>query len=196
MKKLILLTIVQFIFMTTAHSQITKGNWMVGGSAGYSYTNASGTDNSSNNSNIYITPNIGYFFIDKIAGGMRLGYLRFNVKSTSNTAPPDNFTRLTNYSIGPYLRYYFLSIEKAYNILLEVSYQFGSEKQETDSYKNSWISNSKILFSAGPVIYFNNVVGLEFLLNYSSYGNSIQLKRSSQLGVGIGFQIHLQKDKP
>ncbi len=49
---------------------------------------------------------------------------------------------------------------------------------------------------AGPVIFFNTSVGLEFLLGYSSsiedikdrYKNSIQ-----GFQIGIGFQIHLEK---
>jgi hypothetical protein len=52
--------------------------------------------------------------------------------------------------------------------------------------------------SAGPVIYFNSSVGMEFLLGYYSRKEVIQqngdiINHQKGFQIGIGFQIHLEK---
>ena len=188
MQKTILLIIISCFTVKNVNSQITKGNWMVGGNASFLFTN-SNTDNvGSKTTNINIAPNIGYFFIDKFAGGVRLSFNREHTKF----APGNNFQIFTNYSIGPFFRYYFLPKDRQYNILSEASYQFGSDKVETSNSTTSNGRSNNFTFSVGPVIYFNTSVGIEFLLNYKSAGNYVN-SRSNSFGVGIGFQIHLEK---
>lgn len=190
MKKTILLFFITSIFFNEANCQITKDNWMVGGNANFAFSNASGGGNDSKTTNLSLAPNIGYFFIDKFAGGVRLSFNRDHIKY----GPSNNFSTFRTYSIGPFVRYYFLDVDKQYNILIEGSYQFGNEKIETT---NSTSNNSTniISFSAGPVIYFNSSVGIEFLLNYSSTGTIGYKGRGNSFGISIGLQIHLEKDK-
>ncbi len=88
-----------------------------------------------------------------------------------------------------------MPIDQRYNILAESSYQYGDEKTVTNAYTTN-IASNQFTFSAGPVIYFNTSVGIEFLLNYTSFGNNyVTSTRSNSFGVGIGLQIHLEKDK-
>jgi hypothetical protein len=195
MKKSTKLLTILLLFSIAAKSQITKGNWMIGGNANFSFSN---NDNESYNTKlneINLLPNAGYFFIDKLAAGLRLGYYRGVTKIKSNNGQAtNNFIKSSNYSIGPYIRYYFLASEKPYNILIEGTYQYGSSKTETNIASSPSNSTNKFLFSAGPVLYFNNSVGLEFLLNYSTT-ESRSNDKSYKLGIGIGLQIHLEKDK-
>ena len=190
MKKTILLILIASTFYKHANCQITEGNWMVRGNASFVFSKASG-DNNTKTANLSLAPNIGYFFMDKFAGGVRLTYNRDHIKYWQiNT----NFSTFENYSIGPFVRYYFLDVDKQYNILMEGSYQFGNDKVETTNYTSN-NSTTIISFSAGPVIYFNSSVGIEFLLNYSSTGTIGYKGRGNSFGAGIGLQIHLEKDK-
>lgn len=192
MKKSILLFFIAFIFYYNADSQITKGNWMVGGNASFLFTNSNTGSTNSKANNIDIAPDIGYFFIDKLAGGMRLSYNRHYTKFGS---PNNNFQKFITYSIGPFVRYYFLPIDQRYNIVVEGSYQYGDDKTVINAYATNTVSN-KFIFSGGPVIYFNTSVGIEFLLNYTNSDNNyVEKTKSNSFGVEIGLQIHLEKDK-
>jgi len=190
MKKTILLFLIASTFYDHANCQITKGNWLVGGNASFTFSNAGPRDNSSKTTDLRLVPNIGYFFMNKFAGGVQLSFNREHIKYGAS----NNFSTFKNYSMGPFVRYYFLDVDGQYNILMEGSYQFGNDKVETT---NSTSNNSTniISFSAGPVIYFNSSIGIEFLLNYSSTGTSGYNGRGNSFGIGIGLQIHLEKDK-
>jgi len=191
MKKSILLMLVTFLFFNKSHGQITRDNWMVGGNANFIFTNSNNAGTDTKATNVTLAPNIGYFFIDKFAGGVRLSFNRNHYKYGQSN---NDFSTFRTYSIGPFVRYYFLDADRQYNILMEGSYQYGNEKIETTNSTNNSSTNI-ISFSAGPVIFFNNSVGIEFLLNYSSTGTSGNNGRGNSFGAGIGLQIHLQKDK-
>lgn len=192
MKKTILLFLITSIFYNHADSQITKGNWLVGGNASFSFSNSNVETNDVKTTTISVNPDIGYFFIDKFAGGLRLSFYNNHIKS----GPPyNNFFTFANYSIGPFVRYYFLPVDNPYNIITEGSYQFGGDKTTSNNPSGNYNSNNSFTFSAGPVIYFNTSVGIEFLLSYKSFGNSGSNTRGSLFGAEIGLQIHLQKDK-
>lgn len=192
MKKIILLILIASAFYNHADSQITKGNWLVGGKGNFLFNNSNTGTNDAKTTTINLAPDIGYFFIDKFAGGIRLSFYNNHIKFIGTTN--NNFTTFRNYSIGPFVRYYFLPVDNPYNILTEISYQFGNEKIETTNSTGNTSTNI-ISFSAGPVIYFNSSVGIEFLLDYSSTGTSGNKGRANSIGVGIGLQIHLEKDK-
>jgi hypothetical protein len=128
-----------------------------------------------------INPNIGYFFANKFAGGLNL-----SIDHSSYTLG-DNKSVTTSYLIGPYARYYFLSIEKLTNLFLEGNYQHNlsiPSKQSLD----------RFLFFAGPAFYFNESVGLEVTIGYSvTTGAAVMGDKSFR--INIGFQIHLEKEK-
>lgn len=169
MKKATLLIVVSYFVLNKSRSQITKDYWMVGGNANFSFNSASAGSTVTKTTTVNLTPNIGYFFIDKFAGGIRFSFYNNDIKFGS---PNSNSTRFTTYGIGPYIRYYFLSVDKPYNILSEISYQFDKEKIETNSSSSSNNNSNSFSLSFGSVIYFNTSVGLEFLLNYTSSGNN------------------------
>lgn len=191
MKKIILLSITIFTFYTEADCQITKTNWMVGGNASFSYTNSNTTGIGDKVTVITIAPDIGYFLFDKFVTGVRLSYIRNHVKFVGQAG---SFTKASNLIFGPFVRYYLLPVDQRFNIISEGSYQFGNEVETNESYRNN-VSTNSFTFSGGPVIYFNNSVGLEFLFSYTSRGDSRNANRSNTFRGGIGFQIYLQKDK-
>jgi hypothetical protein len=45
----------------------------------------------------------------------------------------------------------------------------------------------------GPVVYLNNIVGIEFTLGYSSQYFQKNIGRLNNIRTGIGLQIHLEK---
>ena len=64
-----------FSLSLTLNAQITKGNWLVGGDIGFSYSKSKPESTINSESfNIDLSPNIGYFFWDKLALGTRVNY--------------------------------------------------------------------------------------------------------------------------
>jgi hypothetical protein len=96
-------TLFFFIVLThslTLNAQITKGHWLVGGDASFlsSKTESEINGNTSETSFLIITPNIGYFFIDKLAVGLDLQF---------SFVDPGKSVNSQSYGFNPFLRYYF-----------------------------------------------------------------------------------------
>jgi hypothetical protein len=186
--KTLKIAITMLLFTFTTYAQITKGNWMFGGSAAFSYSK---TDDKNNNItgttinyssvgsyNILIEPNIGYFFTDKIAFGCKLNYINSFLEGSKFDSDGMSL------SLGPYLRYYFLKKEKDYNIFIEPAYY---------RFINRSIGNSNGLgIKSGLVIFMNKSVGIETSFNYSRFSGSKY--DSNEIFIGLGFQIHLEKE--
>jgi hypothetical protein len=180
------------IFYLTAACQLTKGHWLDGGAGSFSSTtntySSSNYFQSSDVPDIKISPNIGYFFIDKFAIGLRPGFSKNKAEVTTTGGLSTNVNR---YEIGPFVRYFFLKDEESYNILVDASYQFGIYRFKPDKGDINIISAM-----AGPVIYFNSVVGLEFLVGYYKRNEDVNGSfKTKQKGfqIIVGFQIHLEK---
>jgi hypothetical protein len=125
---------------------------------------------------------IGYFFMNKLAAGLKISYEGFTSKYLGGS-------NMSLYSLGPYARYYFFNPEKNYNLFIESSYLIGA--YSSGDFKN----NSRAFnVSAGPTIYFNSSVGLEFFLQYSNIKFSEGTSASARIQAGIGFQIYLEKN--
>jgi hypothetical protein len=194
---LVIFAILAFSF--SAQAQLNKNTWLVGGSAtfnaskeGYVSYIAPNSNGYTNNMNLNFSSNIGYFIADKFAIGLRpyfsWGKSQFHPDDPLSSGGKSDSKR---YGIGPFIRYYFLDMEKQYNILSEISYQKGVWKA---SGATGDLSNFNV--SAGPVIFFNSSVGLEFLIGYSASSEEIKgYSKNSPKGftVNVGFQIHLLK---
>lgn len=186
-----IITTLLFLFFTVASfGQLTKGNWLTGGNAKlYLFRENNSTSTYDYHyTQIDLSANVGYFVADKIAFGLRPTVSSF--KGGYYATGGSISTNSQRYLIGPYGRYYFLPVDKDFNILTDISYQYGI--------LGGGVKGNASTFSAaaGPVIYFNSSVGIEFLLGYSSsnenadYGYSFKRKGFQFL---IGFQIHLEK---
>lgn len=191
MKKILLLLTLTSSY-SMAQCQLNKGIWLVGGSGkfySYNESNSSSTlGHNAKNTQIDISPSIGYFVADKLAFGLRSTFSSIKAKGTS---PGDISENIQRYWIGPFGRYYFLKKDKQYNLLTDVTYQFG--------FLGGLANGNLRTFSAlaGPVIYFNSSVGIELLLGYSYRKEDVKdankdIRKGFQ--TAIGFQIHLEKN--
>src|SRR4051812_7841610 len=114
MKKLFFFACLVMFFLN-AQSQLTEGNWLVGGNASFSSTKYKYATDATTTTDVEISPNIGYFFIDRVAAGLKAGYK--HVKHVSSRYGVGGAG--SSFNIGPFVRYYFLGTEKPFNLLLE-----------------------------------------------------------------------------
>lgn len=166
-----------------ANAQLTKGNWLVGGSGSFSSTKfESDATSKSTLTHLRLSPNTGYFFLDKFAAGLRISFSR----QTQDVTGSGIFNQ-TNIDLGPFVRYYFLPTEKQLNFLVDAAYQYGKEKEAN-------VARSTLSVNAGPAFYFNSSVGLEFLAGYSIEKYRNFAGSNNTFSLSIGFQIHLEKN--
>ncbi len=170
-KNIFFIVILFIIF--TSNAQITKGNWMMGGSLNLSSDKNTSNGYVTHTTGIDIKPNVGYFVIDKLALGADTEIGIFSNRSTI-------------FGIAPFIRYYFLEKEKKINIFSEFNYEFRK------NYPDNYISN-RINFKTGAVFFLNSSVGIEMALNYSTL-NTNQNSQYSGINLGVGFQIHLERE--
>lgn len=170
--------------MKNINGQITKGNWLVGGNASFSQQNPSSTAIAMfKQTDFQITPFAGYFLMDKVAVGLN---------------PSLEYEKVSSYTsliinVGPFVRYYFLEADKMFNLFGQGSYSYGSNTLKTPGQQGQGEHSNTFAFSAGPVVYFNSSVGLEFTINYSTKKFVGFTGNNKELSFGIGFQIHLEK---
>ncbi|GGW55916.1 hypothetical protein DFQ11_101549 [Winogradskyella epiphytica] len=173
-----------FFFLVVATSvslnaQITKGNWLIGGNGEFT-SQSFEFDNGSSSKREYLTikPNVGYFLKDKFAVGSSLRY--------------ENFDSFNIYGVGVFTRYYFLNLEKQFNLFVQLHYDFTHTVSDVNSIDDNALNSSFYGIRLGQVIFFNNVVGMEFSLVYEK-GN-LQDSNSDSFKAVLGFQIHLSKN--
>lgn len=137
MKKLLLLA--AFVGVASfASAQTSSGSIMVGGSLGF----GSGKSEASNSgttvdgpklSNFNISPAVGYFIMDNIAVGLRIGY-------GSNKSTQENYLGVngdervdknSNFTVSPFARYYMEMGDKA-GIFVDGAIDIGSGKTTTE----------------------------------------------------------------
>jgi hypothetical protein len=197
MKALLIFPIILFLSLSS-FSQLTKNNWLVGGSGSfYSYKqtyNSPVMNTDFNYKSINVLASVGYFFVNKAAIGLRPGFYLLKGEDETNSITTNN----KKYSIGPFARYYFLNTEKPFNILSDISYQFGINDQH-----KGWKGKYNTLCAmAGPEIFFNSAVGMEVLLGYRSITETVHdlsgelyySDKRTGFMISVGFQFHLEKE--
>lgn len=175
MKK-VLFAALMTIAVQGVFAQVNKGQWLVGGNVSFS-SDKWGDDDASKSTSFDFSPNAGYFFIDKLAGGLRLTFSSDKVKSADKA----NTTLL----VAPFARYYFLPAAQKVNILADASYGFGSTGTSDKA------SLSGFTLAAGPAIFLSPNTALEFTVGYQSYKLEDVDDRRNSFGVNVGFQVHL-----
>jgi len=163
-----------------AQSNINKGDWMVGGNAGFS----SEKYDEDKTTTINVSPNIGYFFINNLAGGLRLG-----LGSTKYDDGTDEVTN-SSYHVGPFVRYYFLPSTQKVNIFADGSFLFGQNKSEYGNIETKY-KFTQFGIMAGPAIFLTPSTALEFGLGFSSNKVKDAKESTTNFGLSIGFQVHL-----
>lgn len=185
MKTHYLFLFIILITSTTVNAQITKGNWMVGGTFSYNkLENTSSNTIVDKESILTIKPMVGYFLKDKFALGLRSEF--YNSNATIIGSNRNSFFRL---ELGPYLRYYFFPVNNRLNLFSESAFLLSLWKGNG----SKWDSTNGFLINVGPVVYLNSIVGLEFTLGYSSQFFRNNNGSLNNIRTGIGLQIHLGK---
>jgi hypothetical protein len=173
------------LFSVLGQAQITKGNWMVGGSGSFtttkSYFENNNVETTQTVTGLNIDPNIGYFVFDKFAIGTAATFNFTNPKGRDNST--------YGYGLRPFIRYYFLKPEKIINVFSQASYGFYEGRSQNGDFSSR---SDQYEFKAGPAIFFNSSVALELTLNYYAAKNS-ENDKYNYFSLGIGFQIHLEK---
>jgi len=199
MKKLLLLTLVSTCALTT-FSQIRKAQWLLGGNVSFS-SSKYGKDPDqfrSKTTTFEISPDIGYFIINKLAAG---GRVSFSSSKTALYYTYDEDYNSSSLGLSPFVRYYFLNTSKKINVFADGSYTYTTTKIKNKSTNpNSQASTTKtqangFSFAAGPVFFLTPNTALELTLDYNYSKYKSDTEPTNTFMAGIGLQIHLGKGK-
>ena len=76
------------------------------------------------NLDVDISASLGYFVADKVSFGLRPTFSWTKSKWVSATGGVSGgYSNIKRYSIGPFGRYYFLNINKPFNLVGDISYR-------------------------------------------------------------------------
>ncbi len=180
-----------------ATSQLSKGTWLIGGSGNLNsfnevYTLPNTASGTAKYTSLEFSASVGYFVQSKLSAGIRTSFS--SLKGESSGGGAANWYRL---AAGPYVRYYFLDEDKQFNLLGDLSYQVGTNKENGGVPARGKFNTFSAM--AGIEVFFNSSVGLEFLIGYrnqiTSLENSPSAFNSNRKGLqlAIGLSFHLEK---
>ena len=181
MKNLLIASLfVAFASTASAQGNINKGDWMAGGNAGFNHTKEGDFKTTS----IELSPNVGYFFMNNLAGGLRMGV--GSIKEEINS----NESTMSGFHVGPFVRYYFLPGTQKINVFADGMYGFGQSKSESAGIEAKY-NYSQFSIMAGPAIFLTPSTALEIAVGYKSQKYEDADDAANTIGLNIGFQIHL-----
>jgi len=213
------LIIIILFFSSPVSSQISKGQWMVGGNGSFSRSVVKQNNDFFHSENkttgFQLTPGVGYFFMNQLVAGLRTGVTQSDVKQETDSQVPGSLyyllkSKITALSFSPFVRYYFLPSSRKLNVFADASYAYANNKEKTSTHQvfipagglptiNSSTNNSKYkshsyAIAAGPAFFINPKVSVELTAGYSftKYAGNTNQKGDTFL-LGAGFQIHLNK---
>lgn len=175
-------------------SQVDKGNWLIGGNGLAKFNkrkniNQGGQIVLERQTDINANILIGRFVADRFVIGAMPYFAFYRTK----VLPDGNInSKVDQYGLGLFTRYYLLPSDKAINFLFETSYQAGVYSFVPIKGKSSILSAS-----IGSVFFFNSSVGLEVLAGYQQRRVKIGTSPNFTdrgLDINIGFQFYLEKD--
>jgi len=183
---IIILTLIsQSLF---SYGQISKKNLLIGGNINFSRTKLTNDLGGYTETDVNATGNVGYFFINKLAGGIRpnLFFSRTKYYNTSGS---------TRSEIGPFLRYYFLSVDQRMNLFIDGSYAYGRTSVRNNGTNTNKVSSNNFSLMGGPVIFLNSSVAVELSIGYSNtkFNDGIHSKKEI-VTSGIGLQFYLERE--
>lgn len=196
MKKYLLIISLSTLTGSGVYAQFSKGTITFAGSVGYSSltikdTQASVTVTQGTTNTFTFVPQVGYFFIDNLAGGAGI-----TLKSSAFTdASSSRASSTTTFLFSPFVRYYFPP-----KIYAQLSFDLGSVKDKNTDNKGitTETSNRASGWSllAGYPILFGKVVAIEPQIGYSSLtqsSNAANYTNAAGLFLRVGIQVYLSK---
>ncbi len=177
-RKYLLLPALALLCVFSANAQIQRGNVMVGGDI----YRLDLSLNKGGNFNMLIDPKAAWFIRDNIALG---GYLNFGLSTAKHAGTS------VNYGVGPLARYYIndrnLNVAKHARFFIEAN--VGIEGNNPAVGDNS--NGLGLGFGPGLAYFVTPTIGLETLLKYQGIIGFGSSATSSDLILGMGFQIYL-----
>jgi hypothetical protein len=191
--KIFTLLFFALVISSKAFTQLSRGQFLLGGSIRFESVKESyypsGTYNATN---IFVSPAFGYFFLPKLAGGVRLDLSSY--KSNSSSVE----TQTTSTAISPFVRYYFLPVATKVNAFLDAGYLFSKTKWNSFSNPAFTSTSSGFQILAGPSIFITEQIALEFTIGLrhtksGDWGPGLEPAKSTTISSGLGLQIHFGK---
>jgi hypothetical protein len=184
MRKELTFLVITVTLHFSLRAQLSRNSWMIGGSLGFTSTSESGETITQFN----IIPRAGYFFMDRLAAGLGV-HATFDQTHVPYVSSLENYND-KDYGLGPFVRYYFLPVQKAVNVVMEVSDEYS---WITAPYQLSAHSNT-FGFAAGPTFFLTPSVALEWTVGYawSRGGGSAVPTDAQTFNTTIGLQVYLR----
>ena len=180
MKKNVFTLFALFLMSGAAIAQTEMGSWLVGGNINL--------NTAKNNTNIGVSPMVGYFFAENFAAGanISLDYSKYEVSTGEG--------KNTTLGIGPFARYYFGSSNT--RPLIHGSWNFISEKDKLTifspaSESSSTRNGSQFFLGGGLAGFINRNVALEALAGYNHFKYRHAGEGSGGFLLRVGFQVYL-----
>ncbi len=184
--KFFLLLLFCFAFKSS-YAQLEKGNWLVGGSGSFSSEKYDYGTSISKTTHLNLSPAIGYFFANKLAGGLKPIY---TYQINTDNSGFSNDTEINQLGVSAFLSYYLLKKTEPFNFFTQVGYGYIWRKASSTNKEDSQDSYE---ITGGPVYFVNQSIGINLFLGYSiNTLRDVEYKEKRFL-TGIGFQIHLTK---
>lgn len=194
----IILLLITVNLYSQVEKPITRGNWLIGGSASGEYSSYKSESDITSYLKAGIYPSIGYFIIDGMAVGV-------SISPNYSTRLGDNSYSYFSCGLGPFVKYYassglFLGGYLNYNTGIQSSKYFNSftDKYDTNKYHSYSMSFSPEM---GYAYFINSKIAIEASLNYSyninlrSSGNNSEIgdikwnSTQNHLYFSLGFQM-------
>jgi len=201
MRKLLPLFLMLLFMSSIAFAQVEKGKWFI---AGYSNLgldigknktkSGSTTTENYKYSNFNITPEVGYFVMDKLVAGLYIDFYRDAQKYDDGDK---DFT--TNFILGPFVRYYIMEYKGLWPYV-EGRVGFGTENY-TNNYNSDWESKYSYFttkLGAGATYFVTKHVGFDLFMGYDydvwtdktdSNNESKEKYGSFELNIGLVVTI-------
>ena len=179
MKNAFLTLLFLFAITLSAHSQISKGTWLLGGDLSFgsnSSTNSVVNTPTTQSNYFNLTPRVGWFISNNLVIGLSPSYSSGSQKTTGNNA---GTTTTSGFAIAPFVRYYKPLNEK-WAIFAEfngIGVNFSSSKFEGNNAPNIIETSSQgyslgIFVRPGVTYFISPKVGIEASLGSLGYGFS------------------------
>ena len=221
MLRTILLSAIALLFNLSTQAQaFNQGNFMMGGTLGFSAAESSvdveaegvsATNEGAQTTQFNIAPAVGYFLLDKWALGIGLDYTLNRIREPVDIDDPNtDFEKSYDSDLlfGPYTRFYLpVGEDKAF--FLEATMGFGSsENQVSIDGVSQTISNNVLAIGFGPgfTILSNDAIGIEAQLRYNWARSNAEIifnevktntqTYTNQIDFSIGFQVYFARVKP
>ena len=202
------LAVLLFLSSTFVFGQLEKGNCFLHGSSSmgfstekYTYISGGTSTASSKTTHFGFNPKAGYFIIDNLPVGLAIHVSSYKSKSIDT----DDKSSSTDFTIGPFARYYFFPLDK-FKPMAEIYAGFGSSKDKStfSSYTTeSKYSIMEFSIGAGASYFVTDHVAFDVLLSYNSFVYTLKSEttpgdvksaasvdsKDKYTGIGINFGV-------